>query len=202
MNASAQTTDNRIETYLAQLDAALAGVAPPEKDEILREIRAHILDSVAGSTDHDAATDRVLRLLGPPEELAERYSTECLLTRASRSFSPWLLLRTSWRWARLGLIGTIAFLLGLLGYGLAIGLTIALLLKPFIPGVGVWSGQGNLNVGITSDPAGMHEVLGQWFVPVIAIVAFAVAVGTTNALRWLMRKRRSNPAYQMRQTTV
>lgn len=202
MSTSAQATDNGIETYLARLDAALAGVAVPEKDEILREIRAHVLDSVVDSTDREAAIDRVLRLLGAPEELAERYGTECQLKRASGSFSPWLLLRTSWRWARLGMIGTIAFLLGLLGYSLALGLTIALLLKPFVPGVGMWAGQGNLNVGVTSDTAGMHEVLGQWFVPVIALAAFAAAIGTTSGLRWLMRKRPRNPAYQVSQTNV
>jgi len=49
MTASAQTTDERIQTYLSQLNTALAGIATPEKDEILREIRAHILDSIAAS---------------------------------------------------------------------------------------------------------------------------------------------------------
>ncbi|HZW96720.1 MAG TPA: hypothetical protein VFF64_27495 [Candidatus Eremiobacteraceae bacterium] len=203
MSTSAQTADNGIETYLARLDAALAGVALPEKDEILREIRAHVLDSVADSTDRDAAVDRVLRLLGAPEQLAERYGTECQLTRASGSFSPWLLLRTSWRWARLGMIGTIAFVLGLLGYSLALGLTITLLLKPVMPSrVGLWLGSGNLFLGVPANRAGMHEVLGQWFVPVVALVAFATAIGTTSALRWLMRKRPRNPAYQVSQTTV
>ena len=48
----------------------------------------------------------------------------------------------------------------------------------------------------------MHEVLGQWFVPVIALAAFAAAIGTTSGLRWLMRKRPRNPAYQVSQTNV
>lgn len=121
MSTSAQAADNGIETYLARLDAALAGVAVREKDEILREIRTHVLDSVADSTDRDAAIDRVRRLLGAPEELAERYGTECQLTRASGSFSPWLLLRTSWRWARLGMIGTIAFSAGSSGLQFGLG---------------------------------------------------------------------------------
>ena len=203
MTTSVQTTDDRIESYLGQLNAALAGIATPEKDEILREIRAHILDSVSASTDRDSAAERVLLLLGAPEELAERYRTECLLTRASRSFSPWLLLRTTWRWAKLGMTGTFTFLLALIGYSAALALTVALFLKPLMPSrVGMWMGPGNLNVGVPSNPAGMHEVLGQWFVPVIALLAFAIAVGTTSALRWLIRKRPSSPAYQTHQAAI
>lgn len=189
MTTSAPAADARINTYLSEFNAALAGVATPEKDDILREIRVHILDSVAPCADRDSALDHVLKLLGTPEELAERYRTECLLARAGRSFSPWLLLQTSWRWAKVGVMGMVAFLFALLGYAPALGLTVALLLKPFIPGVAMWLGQGNLNIGVTSNPTGMHEVLGQWFVPVIAVLAFTVAVGTTNALRWLIRKR-------------
>ena len=67
---TAALTDNRIDTYLSRLATALAGVSPEERNEIVREIRAHILDSVSGAPDRDGAVDRVLRLLGTPEDLA------------------------------------------------------------------------------------------------------------------------------------
>jgi hypothetical protein len=181
----------------------LAAVAPSEKDEIVREIRAHILDSVSGATDPVGAIDRVLRLLGVPEELAERYTTERLLIRAGHSFSPWLLLRTSWRWAKLGITGTITFFVALIGYGTALALTAALLAKPFMPSrIGMWLGPRSLNVGVPNNPGEMRELLGHWFVPVIAVLAFAIAVGTTQALRWLIRRRSSGPADQMLQTSA
>jgi uncharacterized membrane protein len=202
MTTSTQTTDH-IEIYLGRLEAALAGLAEPEKDEIRREIRAHILDSAAGAPDPDAAVDRVLGMLGTPEELGERYRTESLLARASRSFSPWLLLRTCWRWARVGMKGTIAFLLALVGYGLALGLTISVFLKPFIPAkVGMWVGKEGLIIGYPGHPEAMHEILGPWFVPVIACAAFAIAVGTTQGLRWMIRKRSSAVAYPMPRTAM
>jgi hypothetical protein len=189
-------SDARVETYLKRLDAALAHMPAEEKQDIVYEIRAHVIDSVAAATDHEAAIDRVLRLLGPPQELAQRYQTERLLSRASRSFSPWLLLSTSWRWAKTGMKGTLAFFLALFGYGMAFGLTIALILKPIMPGrVGMWWGHGDLNIGVVDHPGQMHELLGQWFVPVMAVFAFALAIGTTQALRWLMRKRALNAAY-------
>src|SRR5579863_2168504 len=49
---------------------------------------------------------------------------------------------------------------------------------------------GEFELGVTSDHGGYArsaraEVLGQWVVPVVALIAFAAAIGTTSALRWL-----------------
>lgn len=184
------TADARIEKYLSRLDSALRGLSAEEKQDILFEIRTHIVDSVAAAPDRDAATDRVLRLLGDAKELAQRYHAERMLTRASRSFSPLLLLRTTWGWARLGMKGTIALFVALFGYGVALGLTITVILKPVMPSrVGVWWGEGDLNIGMVDHPERMHELLGQSFVPVMLVCAFALAVGTTQALRWIIRRR-------------
>jgi len=61
--------DTRIETYLHRLQSALRGVSSEYKDDILREIRAHIMDSAGHSADEAGAVDRVLRLLGTPERI-------------------------------------------------------------------------------------------------------------------------------------
>ena len=197
MTSLAPLTDNRVESYLSRLSAALDSVGPEERDEIVREIRAHILDSVPSATGPDVALDRVLRLLGTPEGLADRYTTERLLTRASHSFSPWLLLRTSWRWAKMGIKGTITFLVAFFGYTIALALTVSVFLKPFMPSkIGLWIGSDGLNLGV-AQPERRHELLGHWFVPVIAVAAFAFAVGTTQALRWLIGRRSSSPVYPM-----
>jgi uncharacterized membrane protein len=182
--------DSRVEGYLGRLNSALRGISAAEKQEILFEIRAHIVDSVTSAPNREAAISRVLRLLGTPEELAQRYHTERLLIRASHSFSPWILLQTTWRWAKLGMKGTLAFFLALFGYGAAFTLTVVVILKPFRKAnVGMWWGNDSFIIGAPAHPAGMHELLGQLFVPVMAAFAFALAVGTTHALRWLIRKR-------------
>jgi uncharacterized membrane protein len=187
---SAQLADARLETYLDRLRSGLREVSPEYRQDILREIRAHIVDSTEHSSDQAGAVDRVLRLLGAPEELAFRYSTECQLQRASRSFSPWLILRTCWHWAKLGIKGTLAFFVALFGYSLALGFTGAVFLKPLVPSkVGVWVGPEGFNVGVPAHPERMHELLGNYFVPVIAAAAFLSAIGTTRLLRWMMRKR-------------
>jgi hypothetical protein len=195
--STTEISDQQVQSYLGRLDEALAGSSAEEREDILLEIRAHILDSAAASPDRTGAIDRTLRLLGTPEELAGRYSAERMLTRASRSFSPWLLLRTCWRWAKLGIKGTLAFLLALFGYTIALAFTVALLLKPIMPSkVGLWVGREGLNL-IPMHTDGMHELLGQWFIPVIALTAFATALGTTQGLRWMMRRRTAPSAHQL-----
>ena len=187
---TSEMADARMESYLNRLQAALEGVAPEYREDILREIRAHIMDSAENSADHPGAVDRVLRLLGTPEELAARYSTECQLQRASRSFSPWLILGTCWNWAKLGIKGTLAFFVAVFGYGMALAFTGAVFMKAFMPSkVGMWIGAEGLNIGAPAHPEKMHELLGNYFVPVIAAAAFLSAIGTTHLLRWMMRKR-------------
>lgn len=195
---SAEIRDERIEMYLARLDTAMRRMPDDERGDIVREIRAHILDSASGSGDPATAVERVLRLLGTPEELAGRYSTESLLARASRSFSPWLLLRTCWRWAKLGTKGTLAFLVALFGYSMALALTVAVFLKAIMPTeVGMWVGPEGFNIGVPSHPEVMHELLGRYFVPVIAVAAFLFAIGTTHALRWMIRRRAPKVRHEM-----
>lgn len=187
---SAQLADERIDTYMGRLHDALEKLLPSDREDILREIHTHMIESTAGAQNRDAAIDRVLRLLGTPEELAGRYITENLLARASRSFSPVVLLHTCWRWAKIGTKGTLAFLFALFGYATALALTGTVFLKPFMPTrVGMWIGPEGFDIGMPAHPERMHELLGPYFVPVIAVVAFAAAIGTTQALRWMIRKR-------------
>lgn len=98
----------------------------------------------------------------------------------------------------MGAKGTLAFLIALFGYSMALGLTITIFLKPFMPSkVGMWVGPEGLNIGITAHPEIMHELLGNYFVPVIAVAAFAFAIGTTHALRRMIRKRTPSLKYGM-----
>jgi hypothetical protein len=181
--------NEEIESYLADLQEALKGVRGKERDEILREIRTHILDSLRDNPQ--AQVETVLRGLGASQRLAEQYQTEVLLTQASHSFSPWLLFSTAWRWAHTGVRGFTVFMVAMVGYLMALGLLFTVLLKPFFPDrIGLWVGRGNFVFGATGRGADVHDVLGGFYIPVTMLLAFATAVGTTHALRWLMQTRR------------
>ena len=57
---SRPVVDARMEIYLHRLESALRGIPPEYQQDILREIRAHIMDSAQPSADHAGAIDRVL----------------------------------------------------------------------------------------------------------------------------------------------
>ena len=98
-----------IDTYLAALRKQLRGPVDEDVEDIVEEIRAHILDKTSGpgATDTVAAT---LASLGTPEELASRYRTDDLLQRAQVTRSPFVSLRSLFRWATLSFVGLTVFL--------------------------------------------------------------------------------------------
>ena len=175
-------SDTRVEHYLEGLESALKGAPVVEKLDMLNEIRAHILDAVEGGAD----VERVLAGLGTPRELVERYRMEGMLRQASQTFSPWVLLRTAWRWAFTGVKGFLVFMVALVGYTSSFVMGLAVILRPFNHNIGLWVGPRTFSIGTQNDPAA-HEVLGAAFTPVIAVAAFLIAVATTQWLRRIMR---------------
>src|SRR5262245_66415417 len=59
-----------VETYLAELSRLLQGADPAEAAETLAGVREHIDASLAGTDADDAAVQRVLAELGPPQTVA------------------------------------------------------------------------------------------------------------------------------------
>jgi hypothetical protein len=187
-NAIAPAKNAMVVAYLARLDAAVGRLPHAEATDLVREIQAHIADKLEGRYD-DAEVERVLRALGSPEELAANYRMELMFTRASRTFAPWVLLRTTAHWAKVGAKGFAVFALALIGYSCGLALTLTVLLKPFIPRVGLWVGPGAFQFGMPPNTFGRHEVLGDWYIPVVTAMAFVIVIATTQALRWIIRKR-------------
>jgi hypothetical protein len=93
--------------------------------------------------------------------------------------------------ARLHVCGFAVFMVATVGYVMALGFLLTVLLKPLLPNrIGLWVGHGDFVFGTTDSPsAGVHEVLGSLYIPVTMLLAFGAAIGTTHALRWLIRTR-------------
>jgi uncharacterized membrane protein len=178
------------ETYLAELSNYLSPITLTEREDILREIAAHIRDSV----DFDSPIDVVLTRLGSPRELAAQYRDGVLIRSASSSVSPITLLRATLRVAAKGTVGILVFFCGFIGYAVGVSFLLMGLLKPFIPAsVGMWTSKTTTvwqtsgpTIGIAANhPA--HEVLGWWAIPVGLIGGAAVLVLTTLAIRLFLR---------------
>ena len=183
MSASPSRPD-AIELYLMHLNAALLNVPRAERDEFLREIRAHIFEKLE---QPGAEIPDVLKALGEPEELARQFMAECSLTKSARSWSPWVLMRTSARWALTGFQGFAMFMVAIVGYVLAAGFYLTAVLKPIYPqNVGFFVSSHSLDLGGWPPPAG-HQVLASYFIPIAMVVGFLIIAATTFILRLMMQ---------------
>jgi len=179
------THEMQIENYLTALRSHLGPLTIAEREEIVLEIGAHIRDSAEQS---GTAVSAILARLGTAESLAAQYREGLLIRRASRSFSPLVLLRAALRLATKGVFGVLVFFLGIFGYAIGGGLVLTALVKPILPGnTGVWfDGNGHLiSSGVIFPPPGSsaHEVLGLWYIPLALIVGSLTLLATTWSIR-------------------
>jgi hypothetical protein len=181
------------DAYLAALRKQLRELMDEDANDIVAEIRAHIVDKASGEAPTGSVAE-TLAALGSPEELASRYRTEELLKRARLSRSPAYILRSLLRWATLSLVGLLVFTISVVGYILGGGLSILGVLKIFNPhNTGIY-GQfsdtsSSLSFNSGGPPApGVHELLGWWLLPIGLILGPALFFFTFRFDLWSLRK--------------
>jgi uncharacterized membrane protein len=164
-----------IAAYLAALRSQLAPITLSEREEILREIAAHIRDAFEAGTPIDTVLDR----LGTPSELAAEYRDGQLIRAASRSLSPLTLLRATLRLATKGITGILVFFCALFGYFTGGLLVIAAMVKPFAPS----------HVGFfrPTTAGTQHDLLGWWIMPLSLFGGALLLILTTVAIRGFLR---------------
>ncbi len=185
-------TDNAlVEQYLRGVGDGLKEVGHLERQDILAEIRSHLGERIeqlnAQGANH--AADEALRALGDPSTLAHQFVEAARQQRAGRSYAPWVLLRAAARTAASGGKGVLVFLIALVGYGAALAAMLAVVLKHFIPQVGLWVGSWGIVWGLPSDSTRGRELLGQYFIPATIALAFVFASGCTVLLQRLLRPK-------------
>ncbi len=85
---------NTVDEYCNRLWKALHKLPGSERDEIVREVRGHILERLdAGPKVTEQVLTEILRAVGDPKELASEYEGYAALRQATHSRSPWVLLR-------------------------------------------------------------------------------------------------------------
>jgi len=158
------TSNPMIESYFAALATQLSDLPQAKREEVVRELRAHVFDrleQIAVPTNDDYRT--VLKAMGTPEEIARQYRLELLLNKSAWKISPWSMLRTLFRWTLTGIQGYIVFVLAMLGYTIGASFYITALLKPFFPhNVGVFVSEQGLNLARFPEPPPGAEILGNY----------------------------------------
>jgi hypothetical protein len=192
----------RIDDYLARLRRALVDLPPDEVAEIVREIHGHIVERAESMDSLDeAALTRILSALGNPEDIGSLYQSRAMVARARASTSPFLILKTTIRWAGMSLVGLVTCLFGVFGYVMGVGSFVTATLKVLHPDqVGLWIGphRWDLSMGVLTAAeqgrAHAQEVLGWWLIPFGLITGPLILILTTLMLRWALRFAFPTPA--------
>jgi hypothetical protein len=192
--AAANNAAEQVERYLLRLRLALADTPEREKQDILAELRSHIVDRLADTSAlPEQIVEQTLAGLGDPETLAASYQSRGLMRRAASTFSPALILRATLRWAMTGVRGFGVLMVLLIGYLLSFSFYVLAFAKPFFPDrVGLWMEPGDLStlhMGMELyAPPPQHELLGPWFVLVSLLLGSLCLIATIHFVRRLIRK--------------
>jgi hypothetical protein len=171
-----------LSSYLRDVRRELRGFAPGEADEVVEELRSHILDRSEGRVEHDTIA-AAITALGPPREIAE---TNIALRAASSlegGSSPIRVLRTAWLLARLSLRAILVLAASLAGYAIAGGALVIAAFKLVVPAkIGLWRIPDpdplTFSLGKREVPPGAVELLGWWIVPIAIAIALLATLLT------------------------
>lgn len=184
-------SSKKVESYLKTLRGCLRDLNDEEAGDVVEEIRSHILDKAGNDS---SAIPAVLAALGTPEELASGYLADNLLQRAQVNRSPWLVLRSLFRWATLSFAGFWILLISLFGYFIAGSLSLCALLKPIHPATaGLWlipngnDTEFSLRLGFGPVPGGGRELLGWWIIPLGLMFAMGLVLANLQFGLWSIR---------------
>lgn len=99
MSDHPEPPQGQIDLYLDALRKQLAGLPADDVEEILRELRGHIVERAADSDSQSYGTsvERILRQLGTPEQIGAHYRADALVAHARVSYSPALIIRATSR---------------------------------------------------------------------------------------------------------
>jgi len=206
-NATSLSSLKTIDAYLAALRKQLWELTPEDANDIVEEIRMHILDKTedktGDKTGDETASDTppetfsaTIAALGTPAELANKYCTEEMLARGRAARSPAYMARSVGRWALLTLVGVAVFSVSVVGYclgGFLFMLGMLKLLHPFLTGVyGAWSEQNSYFSSSfrwqSGGPNTPDELLGWWLLPIGLIVGGGLLLLTFRFDNWSIRK--------------
>ncbi len=187
MNRPSNTADE----FLRKVRQGLASLPTVEQEEIVAELRSHLLERQSqGNPDPLAGFET-------PERLAAEFVAEYSLRGALAQGTSWALGKALFTAARDSVLGLLVLMPLVLLQVSALLVLLTAVLKPFVPGkVGLWVGNGNFYVGVDQQLAGVHEVLGWWGIPVLAVTGVLLFWVSNRAMlalvRWRLRSARQS----------
>jgi hypothetical protein len=162
-----------------------------EVQDIVRELRSDLEERVAkeGSPTPEAV-QAALKRLGDPNALAAEFVAGMELVRHVRGFSFAGGLGALVKLASASVLGLFTCLIVGASYLFSGSLVVLAFVKVVQPkNTGVFLGTGTFSVGWLSNPQGLTEMLGWWFVPLALGGGALLAYATTRALAFWSNRR-------------
>ena len=181
-----------IERYLRSVRSGLRGVPEPEIEDILAELRGHLLEQA----EHEGEVPAVAAM-GPPDELARLYLAERIAERVERDRSPVPVFKAAVQIAGLGLGAMRSLFVSAGATALGIFLLVHAAMKPFMPErIGLFLVEDPFRHFSLAyrQPSGSpgHEMLGWWIVPLWLLgAAMLLAFAWRNSLAAIRRLGRA-----------
>jgi hypothetical protein len=186
-----------LEEYLEKLRKILKPLSPDEREEIVLEIKGHILDSLSlikEEKDEVGNLKTVLEKLGDPEVYAPGFVTDYILEKGMKGKSLSLIFKGLLRWGFSTITGFVSVIFFFALYLLSFSLVIIGILKPFFPkDIGLFvKGESFEGLGyiknVSSVPQ-IKELLGYAFVPMAIISGILIFFVTTRLLKKTIKLR-------------
>jgi hypothetical protein len=182
------------EQYNQRLMYLLRRVNKEEKEEMLLEIKGHLLESFQqdpAESEEEQLLNAINRM-GEPEKFLRPLIADKYMNRASRTLSPKDVIKGLYFSLFTGLKKGLFSLFFGLGYIVVCVLSVMALLKPFFPNhVGVIMFKDrSLTAGMSFNSSGVKiDYLGYWFIPVAAGLAILIYIGLTKHLHKIRKSR-------------
>lgn len=178
------------DAWLRRLKWALSALPARDQDDIVAEARAHLRDAL----DTGRTAEQVLAGFGGAEDYARQFVDQMELSGALGAGRSGPMLRVVLRRAHRSLIAAVAAVVVLACLLLAVtgaSLVFFELTDPLR--TGLWSGGGNLFVGMIDDPSKAVDLLGIWLLPA-ALGAVVVSLLIVRlVLIWAVRRLARSP---------
>lgn len=178
--------------YFRRMERLTRLMDPKSREEIHREIKAHLLESMT-EIELDNETERLLEAmerLGEPESFLHPMMADRYLKRATRTLSPGAVARGLYFTIRRGIRWASVSFLFVFGYVLFLLCCVMAVFKPIFPNhVGVFmTFSGGPVIGLLGNSADIKtDVLGYWIIPLSLFVGAVLYVGLTKLLRVLRK---------------
>ena len=191
--ADSSVAEKTMEAYLKELSQWLRGISPEEASEIIAELRGFFLERAG----HDGAlssagVESVIDSLGPPDELARKYSTTSQ-AGPDRTLTPSLIAQGPWNWAGPSAWGVIACCATALGYFITLFCLLVVGFKLFnSQGTGVWWQSHPVDASLFINHSGQlpagREILGWSLIPCGLCLAVGMCLFTSRFALWSLKK--------------